>query len=136
VRANGSVPIAGGENVVFDPVRGDPRAAAALPLDIVQPDITKNCRLHDALALVRAARKRKIKVYPHVLGSGPAQAASLHLAAGCGQTMLEWDINPNPLRTDLFEQAFEIADGRIRLPESPGLGWELDEAAVERFRVS
>jgi L-alanine-DL-glutamate epimerase-like enolase superfamily enzyme len=32
-----------------------------------------------------------------------------------------------PIRTD--------SDGIIRLPERPGLGIELDRAAVERYRV-
>ncbi|MFB3893308.1 MAG: mandelate racemase/muconate lactonizing enzyme family protein [Phycisphaerae bacterium] len=135
LRARKKVPLAAGENVIFDPVVKARSPLAHLPLDILQPDITKNCCLHTCLMLLPVARRHRMKVYPHFLGSAPGQAASLHLAAGCGETVLEWDINPNPLRTDLFTRPMEIRDGRIEIPPGAGLGWELDDKAIEQFGV-
>ena len=73
------------------------------------------------------------KLFPHFLGSAPGQAASLHLASGCGDILMEWDVNPNPLRTRLFKENFELRDGSIEIPDAPGIGWELDSELVETF---
>ena len=45
----------------------------------------------------------------------------------CGETLREDDLIRAPL---------VIADGPLRVPEGPGLGVELDEEAVERYRVA
>ncbi|MGH7063252.1 MAG: hypothetical protein ACREET_04150 [Stellaceae bacterium] len=50
--------------------------------------------------------------------------------------MLEFDQNPNGLRDELLVEPFSIdRDGMIALPQRPGLGIELDPAAVERYRT-
>ena len=120
------VKIAGGENFLVDPVGFDAQLLADSPLDIFQPDITKYCRIHDAVSLLEAVNQRGGKLFPHFLGSAPGQAASLHLASGCGDILMEWDVNPNPLRTSLFKDPIEIQNGLIRIPDAPGIGWELD----------
>jgi muconate cycloisomerase len=46
------------------------------------------------------------------------------------------DICGETLRVDdLIQEPIVIADGHARVPEGPGLGVELDEDAVERYRV-
>jgi len=104
---------------------------AGLPAAIVQPDLTKYAPLHLALAAlpeVTAAGKRMV---PHFLGSAPGQAASIHFASGCPDTLVELDINRNPLRTELMTEPFDIEAGRIRIPEAPGLGWTLRDDALK-----
>jgi D-galactarolactone cycloisomerase len=129
------VRMSGGENVTIEPGRDDPRACAELPLDICQPNITKSCCLSDALAMFEAAQLRGKEFYPQFLGSAPGLAANLHLAAGCGDIIQEMDVTANPLRTDLFTQPFSIVNGTIKLPDGPGLGWEIDRNMLEKFRV-
>jgi L-alanine-DL-glutamate epimerase-like enolase superfamily enzyme len=130
------VPLAGGENVWMEPGRDDPSAFARLPFDILQPDITKNVCISDSLELLKSPEMRSKRLYPHFFGSGPGQAASLNLAAGCGDVLQEMDINENVLRTGVFTRPFEVKDGAISLPDTPGIGWELDHATVERLRVA
>ena len=101
-----------------------------------EPDITKYCCIHDAIRLLEAANARSKKLFPHFLGSAPGQAASLHFASGCGDILMEWDINHNPLRTELFKKPFEIKDGLIQIPDAPGIGWDLDFEMIEKFCVS
>ena len=49
--------------------------------------------------------------------------------------MLEWDQNQNALRDELPKEPLKLeSDGSVRLPEAPGLGIELDRAAVERYQ--
>jgi len=141
------VPIAGGENRQWGPLRISPAPSegpagneAPNPrtfsfLDIVQPDITKNCLPHQALAMLPAVRASGRKLYPHFLGSAVGQAASLQLAALCGPTLMEWDVNENPLHTDLLAEPFRIENGRIRLSDAPGLGWTIDAAKLDEFRA-
>jgi D-galactarolactone cycloisomerase len=129
------VPLAGGENLFVEPGYDDPGACARLPFDIFQPDITKNICLSDTLKLLKAVQRRGKKLYPHFFGSAPGQAASLHLAAGCGDVFQEMDISVNALRTGLFTQPIVIKDGAVRLPDTPGLGWELDRRMVDKYRI-
>ena len=49
--------------------------------------------------------------------------------------MLEYDMSDNRLRTELLKVPLELEAGHVLLPKGPGLGIELDPAAVERYRV-
>jgi L-alanine-DL-glutamate epimerase-like enolase superfamily enzyme len=75
-------------------------------------------------------------VAPHAFAGAVLLAASLHfIAAIPNGLVLEFDQNPNGLRDDLLKEPIRIdKDGMIRLPERPGLGIELDTAAIERYR--
>ena len=44
--------------------------------------------------------------------------------------LLEWDVFENPMRTDLLAEPLAVRDGRVAIPAGPGLGIEVDEAAV------
>ncbi|MBN2238248.1 MAG: mandelate racemase/muconate lactonizing enzyme family protein [Dehalococcoidales bacterium] len=131
----GMVPLAGGENIWIEPGRDNPQECAGLPLDIFQPDITKNFSLSGSLELLKAVHQKGKKLYPHFFASAPGQAACLHLAAGCGDVLQEMDISLNPLRTDLFTTPVTIKDGMVTLPDNPGLGWEPDYEKVNALRV-
>ena len=63
--------------------------------------------------------------------------ASLHFAAAIPNgLLLEWDQNPNGLRDDLLKEPLRLEnDGTVKPPERPGLGIELDPAAIDRYRV-
>ena len=120
------IPLAGAENIQMEPtVEVMPFAAASF--DILQPDVTKYTPLHVALNLRETAEDMGKHMIPHILGSGPGQAASIQLAAGFGMGLVELDINENPLRTDLCDAPFEIVNGVITLPDRAGIGWQLKE---------
>ena len=76
-------------------------------------------------------------VAPHAFGSAVLLMASLHFAASIPNGLvLEWDQNPNGLRTDLLKEEFRLeSDSTVKLSDRPGLGIELDRAAVDRYRV-
>jgi L-alanine-DL-glutamate epimerase-like enolase superfamily enzyme len=63
-------------------------------------------------------------------------AASLHFVAALPNThYFEYCVEQGALRQSLTKQRFPVVDGDISVPEEPGLGVELDEAAVEKYRV-
>ena len=129
------VKIAAGENVFFDPATDSQLLPMLAGVDILQPDITKHCGLQRSVKLLENLRRGQ-RLYPHFLGSAVGQAASIQFAAGCGpETWLEWDINANPLRTDLTCQLFEIREGRLSIPDGPGLGWQVDVKRLKKYQV-
>jgi L-alanine-DL-glutamate epimerase-like enolase superfamily enzyme len=78
-------------------------------------------------------------VVPHCWKSAIGIAASLHLAA-VSPTCAFIEFLPSALaesrlRRELTRGDFELVDGRIPLPTAPGLGLELNEAALEEFQV-
>ncbi len=67
---------------------------------------------------------------------GIAEAAHTHAAAASKSMTLTSDICGEVLRVDdLIVEPLTIENGHVRVPEGPGLGVELDEDALERFRV-
>ena len=50
--------------------------------------------------------------------------------------MMEVDQTPNPLISELLTRPLEVdAEGNVAIPDGPGLGVELNEEAVRRYRV-
>jgi L-alanine-DL-glutamate epimerase-like enolase superfamily enzyme len=104
-------------------------------LDVVQPDIARaggftGCRRVAALADVY-----NVAVAPHTGASGPiCIAASLHFAAATPRFLIfEQMYIYNPLREILAQPLPQPKSGVIAVPTAPGLGVELNEAAVKRF---
>lgn len=71
------------------------------------------------------------------VGLGISEAAYTHICAACRSMTLTSDICGETLRLDdLIREPLVIADGHVAVPEGPGLGVELDEAAIARYRVA
>jgi D-galactarolactone cycloisomerase len=49
--------------------------------------------------------------------------------------LLEYDVGPNPLRENLLKDPLVAEKGYVRLPEGPGLGIEIDPAALHEYRM-
>jgi muconate cycloisomerase len=70
------------------------------------------------------------------VGLGPSEAAYAHICAACKSMTLTSDICGETLRVDdLIREPLVFAGGHVQVPQGPGLGVELDEEAVERYRV-
>ena len=71
---------------------------------------------------------------------GVASAAMAHLATattGVGAEEFPCDIlGPLAYEEDLLAEPLEVRDGAVRAPDKPGLGVELDEARLARYRVA
>ena len=70
-----------------------------------------------------------------MVGAGPTTALSLHLSAVLKQA--QW---PTITCHELYEhhlmvERIPVVGGHARVPETPGLGIELDENALEKYRV-
>jgi L-alanine-DL-glutamate epimerase-like enolase superfamily enzyme len=105
-------------------------------VDIVQPDIAWSGGFSECRRIAALAQAYHLMVAPHAFASAVTLAASLHFIASIPNGLvLEFDQNLNGLRDELLNEPIRIDDdGMIRLSERPGLGIELDPAAVARYR--
>lgn len=107
-------------------------------LDVVQPDVGRVGGLTEARRVSAMARDAGVLVVPHCWKSAIGIAASVHLAViapTCSYIeFLPAELADSPLRRELVIDDFDMVDGRIPLPTKPGLGVEIDESALERFR--
>ncbi len=77
-----------------------------------------------------------VNVAAKIAESSIASAAAIHLA--CAVPNVDWGVSLTHfyLAADIARATPTIIGGMVALPAKPGLGIEIDEAAVERFRVS
>jgi L-alanine-DL-glutamate epimerase-like enolase superfamily enzyme len=106
-------------------------------VDIVQLDLAWSGGFSEGRRIAAYAQAHHRMVAPHAFAGAVLLVASLHFAAAIPNGLvLEWDQNPNAIRDELLKEPLQLeSDGTIRAPERPGLGIELDRAAVERYRV-
>ncbi len=89
-----------------------------------------------AAARLCAAENLAINIAAKMAESSIASAAALQLACaapsvGCGVSLTHFY-----LADDLVKDPLPLGSGLMALPSGPGLGVEVDESAVERFRAS
>jgi L-alanine-DL-glutamate epimerase-like enolase superfamily enzyme len=124
------IPLAAGANAIGDDAFDALLAARAIA--VVQPDLAKWGGLSGVLGVVDRIAAAGLRYCPHYLGAGIGLLASAHLLAARGGAdgLLEIDSNENPLRTRLCPPLATLAQGRIRLADTPGLGVEPDPAEL------
>jgi L-alanine-DL-glutamate epimerase-like enolase superfamily enzyme len=107
-------------------------------VDIVQPDVTWTGGISECRRIAAMAACYNLPYAPHVFGSAVGLMANAHLLAALPNALvLEFDRTANGLRDELLSEPVGIdADGYFTLPDAPGLGFELDMDAVERFCVA
>jgi L-rhamnonate dehydratase len=73
---------------------------------------------------------------PHAWQSDFLTAASLHLNAVLPEALFqEYNVCDDPLSRSLCRTPLRCVDGLLAVPDGPGLGVEIDEETVARFRV-
>ncbi|WP_321473891.1 galactonate dehydratase [uncultured Paludibaculum sp.] len=129
VREKVSTPIAAGERY-FQPQRFvDAFNRGAI--DIPQPDV---CHVGGMLETKRVAGLSELyglTISPHNPNGPIANAMTLQLAASTPNFgMLETMLSDVDWRDDVVHETLEMVDGCLLIPDTPGLGVELDEAAA------
>jgi D-galactarolactone cycloisomerase len=147
VRAALDLAVAGGENEFTRWGFRDLIAGGCV--DVAQPDVCVCGGFSEWLKIVAIATAYGVPILPHVWGSGVALAAALHTLAVLApmphtafpvvtqnEPMLEFERTANPLRDELLSERITIqADGRVPVPQGPGLGIEINEEVLKQFSV-
>lgn len=106
-------------------------------VEVVQPDVGRVGGLTEARRVCDMAAAHGRLVVPHAWKTGISVAATAHLAAGTGTCpffeFLPAELSESALRRELVVEELQLEDGRIVLPQRPGLGIELRRDALERF---
>jgi o-succinylbenzoate synthase len=110
------------------------RAGAA---DAVLLKLLKAGGLHGARRLAVLAEASGVAVLPAAMPgeSSLSGAAGLHLAATLASLPYGCAVAPHYISQDLVARPLRPVDGCFELPTGPGLGVELDEAAVRACRL-
>lgn len=106
-------------------------------LHVILPDVSNVGGMGEWKRISQMARTEGARCVPHCFSTGILSAASLHLVANQpDMDLIECSEQGSVLNTDLVRPAFRAVDGYIDVPDQPGLGVELDEDIVSRFRVA
>ncbi len=106
-------------------------------IDVIQPDLSRCGGITQARRIIWEAERAGVDVCPHAWLTDLLTAASLHVNACLPRSLfLEYNVSDNRMLRDIVKNPIALeSDGTICVPEGPGLGIEIDEAAVARYRV-
>jgi D-galactarolactone cycloisomerase len=140
VRRHQPIPVAGGE---CEFTRwGFREVLKRRAIDILQPDTCAAGGLSECKKIADMATAFGARYVPHVWGTGVGLAAALQLLSVLPHTpprltplepLLEFDRSEHPFRQAVLTAPIEHAGGVVRIPDAPGLGIEIDRAAIARF---
>jgi galactonate dehydratase len=108
------------------------RLIALRAADIVQMDVAHCGGLLASKKIAAMAAAQDLRIAPHCSVGPVALAAALHVDASTPNFMIQesfgdFDV---PWRSQLVRGWNPVRDGRLVVPEAPGLGLELDEAVI------
>jgi L-alanine-DL-glutamate epimerase-like enolase superfamily enzyme len=100
-------------------------------VDVVQPDVLYLGGINRTLKVARMAQEAGIKVTPHSANLSLVTVFTLHLMGALANAgpYVEFSIEEAdyyPWQYGLFSPGFDIRDGKVRIPDGPGWGVEID----------
>ena len=132
VRARGGIDTAAGEN--YGTVWDFRRAFEAGAVTYAQPSVTKIGGVTELRRVMTLAELFGVQVVPHSAYFGPGLLASIHcIAAMPAESLVErfyCDFALNPLG-----EAIHPTNGRIAVPQGPGLGVDPDPRLIDKLRT-
>jgi galactonate dehydratase len=111
----------------------------ARSMQIIQPDLGR-CGITEGLRIAAMGEEHGMKIVPHVsIAMGPQAAAAIHFAAAVSNcSLLEYNPSVLDMANRFLREPLVIRDACYAVPQTPGLGVEIDEdrlaAVVSRGR--
>jgi L-alanine-DL-glutamate epimerase-like enolase superfamily enzyme len=133
LKAEGGIPVAAGENA--GTLADIAQLLGTAGVDYVQPSITKIGGVSAMRQIAEMARQKGAKVAPHSPYFGPGLIATIHFAASLPERppveRFYLDLEASPLGS-----LVEAPGGFMRVPDGPGLGIDVDEAVLKKYRAN
>lgn len=106
-------------------------------IDIVQVDLTRCGGFTEARKIASLAEDRGLPCVNHGFTTYINIAAALHFLNSIPNSFIMEYVaeEETTLRDHLTRQSFVEKDGYVSVPEAPGLGVELNEEGIQKFRV-
>jgi L-rhamnonate dehydratase len=106
-------------------------------IDILQPDLSRCGGLTVARKIVHMAERANVLLIPHSWSSDLLTAASLHLNAFQRRAVfVEFNTSQGPLSRAMVKAPLKLVDGHVAVPNGPGLGVEVNEDTLSKYRVA
>ena len=106
-------------------------------VDVLQPDLTRCGGFTVARKIVHMAERANVLVIPHSWSSDLLTAASLHLNAFQRRAVfVEFNTSQGPLSRAMVKEPLRLVDGYVSVPGGPGLGVEVNEETLEKYRIA
>jgi D-galactarolactone cycloisomerase len=143
IRGRTSIPIAAGEIEFLR--AGFLNLFQNRSVDIVQPDICAAGGITEMKKIGSLTQAFGVEMVPHCWGTGIAISAALQFLSNWDITpgrlhepelLLEFDQTENPLRDKLVDPKFVFKNGRLSIPDKPGLGVDINEKELEKYRIT
>lgn len=104
---------------------------------IVQPDITRCGGISEMKKINQLAESNGVSLVPHGFSTGILLHATIHfLASTRNGDLIEYSQSESPIYRELVKNKIPVIDGKVCVPDTPGLGLELDEAFINQYRVT
>lgn len=133
VRAEGGIPTAAGENA--GGLHDFHRKFAAGSVDIAQPSVIKLGGPSAMTEIAVLAKAFGVRLVPHNAYFGSGYLASLHVNAALAPDApferIFIDLEASPLH-----EAITARQGKVVVPDGPGLGGDPDAELLQRYRVN
>ena len=132
--------LAAGENLFG--TSGFRRWVSEGALDVLQPDLCSSGGFTERKKIAAVAQAWGTTVVLHVWATSIGLAASLQYIATLPPTpvsstpeepMLEYDRSSHPFREDLIHGAIRMVNGKVAVPQAPGIGVEIDRDVLSRY---
>ncbi len=105
-------------------------------VDVIQPDVSRAGGFTESRRIMLMAQRHHRLCVFHAWKSGILVAATLHMAAITPDVpFCEYTVSESPLRRELINVATTLKDGVATIPQAPGLGVELNEDILNKYRM-
>ncbi|MGA2664251.1 MAG: mandelate racemase/muconate lactonizing enzyme family protein [Nitrososphaerales archaeon] len=105
-------------------------------VDIIQPDICRAGGFTEGMRIADLVQFHNVTLVPHGFSTAVSVAANLQFVAAIqGGELLEFRRTKSPLMAKLAKRPFAAKNGRLEIPDRPGLGIEIDDSTVAECRV-
>ena len=103
--------------------------------DILNPDVCNVGGILELKEIAAMAEPYYVAISPHNFNSTTVGlAATLQVSAAIPNFLItEYFVNLEDFGRDIAKQPFEVENGYIRVPETPGIGIDLDEDALAKY---
>ena len=106
-------------------------------IDVVQVDLTRCGGFTEAIKIAALAADRGLPVVNHGFTTYLNVAAALHFLASIPNTLglLEFVVEEGTTLRQSITETIRAESGMVAVPDAPGLGIELNQDGIEKFRV-